>query len=56
MSALARINTAITRLRSSLSKARELELIATMSDAELARHGIRRDQIPAHFFGDNRNG
>ena len=56
MSAFSRINSALTHLRSSLSKARELELIATMSDAELARHGIRRDQIPAHFFGDNANG
>lgn len=55
MSAFSRLNNVLNRFNRSLSNARELELLATMSDTQLARRGLRRDQIPSHFFGNNRN-
>ena len=42
----------LTRIAESHSRVREIERLSAMSDAELGRLGLRRDQIVRHVFRD----
>ncbi|SDD62336.1 hypothetical protein SAMN05421538_10271 [Paracoccus isoporae] len=49
---LSRIGRSFERLAEAQSRSKEVEALYAKSDAELARLGIRRDQIPQYVFRD----